>query len=251
MARVPFGTRCKSTEYSDMNKEKQQKNTEISERVTEVLQNEGLTPNNFALKLGYSRSQTIYDIINGKSAPSYDFFNRFANSEFSETYDISWLLTGIGDMNKEKQQKSTKKTIVPTSNPNEGIPLIPIEVAAGFPLTDSNGIGIEDCERYIVPEFQNRGAQFLIRVSGNSMYPRYSSGDILACRKIEEIRFIQWGKVYVIDSSQDQLVKMIFEGDTPDTILCVSENSKEFPPFSLPKDDIRSLSTVIGCIKLE
>lgn len=83
------------------------------------------------------------------------------------------------------------------------------------------------------------------------MYPRFSSGDILACRKIEEIRFIQWGKVYVIDSSQGQLVKMLFQDERADCLLCVSENAKEFPPFSIPRNDIRSLSTVIGCIRLE
>lgn len=40
----------------------------------------------------------MYDILNGKSAPSYDFFNRFMLSEYSETYSMDWLLTGRGDM---------------------------------------------------------------------------------------------------------------------------------------------------------
>lgn len=40
----------------------------------------------------------MYDILNGKSAPSYDFFNRFMLSEYSEMYSVDWLLTGRGDM---------------------------------------------------------------------------------------------------------------------------------------------------------
>ncbi len=228
--------------------EKEQKISPIKQRILSFAENLGMSKREFYKSIGVSRGT-----LESSSGITEDIMAKFI-TRYPEV-SVKWLVTGDGDkfnaIMQEKEQKNSDFSLKRTSNPNEGIPLIPIEVAAGFPLTDSNGIRIEDCERYIVPEFQNRGAQFLIRVSGNSMYPRYSSGDILACRKIEEIRFIQWGKVYVIDSSQDQLVKMIFEGDTPDTILCVSENSKEFPPFSLPKDDIRSLSTVIGCIKLE
>ena len=57
----------------------------------------GETPNSFAKRLGYSRAQTLYDIISGKSAPSYDFFHKFAVSEFSVTISLRWLLTGIGE----------------------------------------------------------------------------------------------------------------------------------------------------------
>ena len=81
-----------------MNKEIKEKNAEISERLAEILASAGVSSNFFAAKLGYQRSQTIYDILNGKSAPSYDFFKRFMLSEYSEIYNIDWLLTGRGDM---------------------------------------------------------------------------------------------------------------------------------------------------------
>ena len=74
------------------------KNTEISVRVTEMIEFLHETPNSFAKGLGYSRAQTIYDIINGKSAPSYDFFNRVASAEISAHINLKWLITGIGDM---------------------------------------------------------------------------------------------------------------------------------------------------------
>lgn len=95
--------RRKDTEFSDMNKEKEKKIAEISARVGLIIEKCGLTSNGFAIKLGYTRSQTIYDIINKKSAPSFDFFNRFMISEFSEIINIDWLLTGRGDMRKTKR----------------------------------------------------------------------------------------------------------------------------------------------------
>lgn len=53
-------------------------------------------PNKFANALGYGRTQTIYDILNGKSAPSFDFFNRFLKSGYSIFINLRWLITGEG-----------------------------------------------------------------------------------------------------------------------------------------------------------
>lgn len=69
-----------------------------------IIENEKVTPNKFSQNLGYERSQTIHDILNSKSNPSYDFFYRFAKSEYSEFYDLHWLVTGEGEMLKPKVQ---------------------------------------------------------------------------------------------------------------------------------------------------
>ena len=81
-----------------MSKEKENKNAEISARIAEILQYTGDTRNGFAVKLGYERAQTVYDVINMKSAPSYDFFRRFSMSEYSDVIDLKWLLSGEGSM---------------------------------------------------------------------------------------------------------------------------------------------------------
>ena len=81
-----------------MEKENKEKNAEISARIRSVIEDLHLSANAFALKLNYKRAQTVYDILNGKSAPSYDFFNRFMLSEFSAIYSMDWLLTGRGKM---------------------------------------------------------------------------------------------------------------------------------------------------------
>lgn len=76
----------------------EKKNTEISARVTEMIEFLQETPNSFAKSLGYKRAQTLYDIISGKSAPSYDFFNKVANAEISAHINIKWLITGKGNI---------------------------------------------------------------------------------------------------------------------------------------------------------
>ena len=172
--------------------------------------------------------------------------------------DSSWLLTGEGAMLQETENNNAptpKHTVeiahqVPHGS-SEGIPLIPLDAVAGFPAESGGGVCLEDCERYVIPEFENKGANFLIRVSGDSMVPLYYSGDLLACRKITDIRFFQWGTVYVLETSQGVLVKRVQESvDHADSILCVSENSSVHHPFLLPRDDIRSLSIIVGLVRL-
>lgn len=172
--------------------------------------------------------------------------------------DSSWLLTGEGAMLQETDNKNaptSKRTVeIARHAPHgssEGIPLIPLDAVAGFPAESGGGVRLEDCERYVIPEFENKGANFLIRVSGDSMVPLYYSGDLLACRKITDIRFFQWGTVYVLETSQGVLVKRVQESiDHADSILCVSENSSVHHPFLLPRDDIRSLSIIVGLVRL-
>ena len=172
--------------------------------------------------------------------------------------DSSWLLTGEGAMLQETENNNaptSKHTVeiahqVPHGS-SEGIPLIPLDAVAGFPAESGGGVRMEDCERYVIPEFENKGANFLIRVSGDSMVPLYYSGDLLACRKITDIRFFQWGTIYVLETSQGVIVKRVQESlDHADSILCVSENSSVHHPFLLPRDDIRSLSIIVGLVRL-
>jgi transcriptional regulator with XRE-family HTH domain len=80
------------------------KNTNISERISELIGFLSITPNSFAMKLGYPRSQTIYDIINGKSSPSYDFFHRLASSEYSALININYILSGKGEISSAKPE---------------------------------------------------------------------------------------------------------------------------------------------------
>lgn len=169
-----------------------------------------------------------------------------------EQISIDWLLTGKGEMLKNSTPKSPEVIMKKVdSNSKEGIPLIPLDAVAGFPATDSSFAYMENCERYIIPEFQDKGADFIIRVSGDSMIPLYYSGDLIACHKIHDIRFFQWGTVYVLETSQGVLVKRVMESiEHDDCILCASENDTVHRPFLLPKDDIRGMSTIVGLIRI-
>ena len=155
-----------------------------------------------------------------------------------------WLLTGEGEMLRTATDDSA-------ADKQKALPLIPFEALAGYLSTDNEGVMVEDCEQYVIPEFDRRGAEFIIRVSGSSMYPKYSNGDLLGCKKVNDVLFFQWGKIYVLDTSQGALVKRVYEHENKDFVMLVSDNKKVYPPFPIPKSDIRSLSIVVGVIRLE
>ncbi len=231
----------------------------ISDRIALIIKEEGISIRAFEQHIGCSNGVISKCINKGTDISSLWV------SKIIETFpkiDPKWLLTGEGTMLSPSSATSNSITSsksspsIPTARQvphgsSEGIPLIPLDAVAGFPAESGGGVRLEDCERYVIPEFENKGANFLIRVSGDSMVPLYYSGDLLACRKITDIRFFQWGTIYVLETSQGVIVKRVQESlDHADSILCVSENSSVHHPFLLPRDDIRSLSTIVGLVRL-
>lgn len=220
-----------------------QESQELLRVRNKVLRQPLMTPEQFITKLA-KQQQALERCVHrelpikvGREAKNH-FQENFQKGGFVDGGLHKWKPAkriGKGEMLK---QESLAPAVKHSADPHEGIPLIPIEVVAGWNGVDTQGVSVIDCEQYHIPDFMAAGAEYLIRVSGSSMYPKYSSGDILACKKIHEITFFQWGKIYVIDSAQGAMVKRLFECTTnTDNIICKSDNEK-YPPFELPKSEI-------------
>lgn len=163
--------------------------------------------------------------------------------------DMNWLLTGEGNMLRTESEKEENISVAhPSDSPMEGIPLIPISAMAGA-FTGEQTVLEYECERFVVPTF--KGAEFLISVKGSSMYPKYNSGDIVACKRLpmDDI-FFQWNKVYVLDTDQGPLIKRVKPGFDKEHVLIVSDNER-YEPFELPLNRIYHVALVIGVIRLE
>ena len=156
---------------------------------------------------------------------------------------MEWLITGEGSMIKN----SEAEVAIPSKD-GRGIPLIPVDAMAGC-FTGEQSVLLQECERYVVPAFKS--ADFLIHVSGDSMVPRYFSGDMVACKRLSlSDIFFQWGKVYIIDTDQGALIKKVEPGTTDESITLVSENEK-YKPFELPRRNIYRIALVLGLIRVE
>jgi phage repressor protein C with HTH and peptisase S24 domain len=145
-------------------------------------------------------------------------------------------------------------TLKPTQISHKGkfIPLIPIEAMAGYGNGETQIAEADITEGYVIPEFEEKGVRYLIRVSGSSMYPKYSNGDLLGCKPISDLSFFQWGKPYVLDTNQGPLVKRLFPvEDKPDLLLCKSDNYDNYPPFSIHKSSIYRIAIIVGVLRME
>ncbi len=216
----------------------------IKQRILHFASTLGISKRDFYTKIGVSRGT-----LESKTGITEDVITKFFTTY--PNVSIVWLMTGRGGM-LSQTELSEATTDIPvahhTDDPKDGIPLIPLEAMAGE-LTGELPVLEYECERYVVPVF--KGADYLIPVKGSSMYPKYSSGDIVACQRVPMSNlFFQWNKVYVINTNQGPLIKRIKPGNTPDHVLIVSDNEK-YDPFELPLSAIYSVSLVIGVIRLE
>lgn len=138
-----------------------------------------------------------------------------------------------------------KKQTVSDLETVETRPRLPLNVAAGQnEILD--GAMLAQCEQVpVVPMFPSY--TFTMRVTGESMQPYINPGDEVACLKIEEPTFLQWGRTHVLFTTQGVVVKNIF--DAGDGIRCVSIN-KNYPDFVIPKNEIYSYNLVVGLLRL-
>lgn len=221
----------------------------VSDRIGQYIDYKGVSYYAFENALGASRGSISKAVKEKKSIGSNVLENILS---VYEDLNPIWLLTGQGAMIRDQGRglymDEQNKELTAHHVDQEGIPLIPVEAMAGFCAGNSTPVMDFECDKYVIPNF--RGAEFLIQVKGDSMCPKYTSGDVIACKKLPLDTFFQWNKVYVIDSEQGVLVKRVKRASDPEYVILVSEN-KEYDPFELPRKEITSLAIVIGVIRLE
>ena len=150
----------------------------------------------------YKASGVTRGILQQNNGISEDNIARFL--AYAPDVNIEWLITGKGDMLRNKEvvtQRKAEPALPVLENSHEGIPLIPLSAMAGA-FTGETSVMEYECERYVIPAF--KGADFLIPVKGDSMQPTYYPGDLVACQRVSlGDLFFQWNKTYVLDTAQE------------------------------------------------
>ena len=210
------------------------------DRILQFIEYKGISKNKFYNETGISNG-----ILDKKSGLSMDTIEKFY-STYPEI-NPEWLLTGKGEMLKSgstNTETSKEKSV-------KGIPLVNATAIGGY---GNNVFSFEERDvkdYYVIPKFKHKQVDFMIEVEGSSMYPKYNSGDVVACRIIKERNFIQWNKTHVIATrEQGIIIKRIKPSDAPNSLLMVSDN-ESYDPFNVPEEEIEGLAIVVGVIRLE
>ena len=219
-------------------------NQMISERLKLYFSDQGIQQKDIAARLGVSQA-AVSALLNGKP------FGKKVAEKWGDEFGIkpNWLITGEGEMLKNATDKPKSNVDMPTAIPAEVIPLLPISAQGGTLNDFVVAVKDSDCERVISPI---KGADFAITVSGDSMAPEYPSGSQIIIKKINERAFIDWGKVYVLDTCNGVVIKRLMPADNGDAskVKCVSINPA-YPPFEVNLQDVYGVYRVMLCMSMK
>lgn len=129
----------------------------------------------------------------------------------------------------------------------DSILVIPTGARAGTIADFCDSVNKHDCEMVVSPI---KGADYAIQVTGDSMEPDYPSGSMILIKRINEKAFIEWGKVYVLDTENGAVIKKVKRTDEPGVIECVSIN-EDYQSFTMDMKFIHQWFRVLMVMALK
>lgn len=201
-----------------------------------------------AREMGIKQS-TLKSIVAGDAKPSFETIQKILKDDLVGL-SAEWLIFGNGEMYSGSAKEISEIPL--TEAEAEGIvktqtrPRIPYTAAAGSLTSSVDGVTEDQCEQIpVITAFPSY--DYTMFVKGDSMYPNLEGGDEVACKRIDNTSFIQWGKVHVLDTAQGIVIKRVY--DDGGDVKCVSYN-KEYPDFTISKEEVYSMSLVVGMLRL-
>lgn len=212
----------------------------INERFAEILKGKNISVKEAAKLLSRSEAYVRKLIRPGESF-GIEPVTKILNS--IEDINPDWLLTGKGEMFREKH--------LPTNTSGKGVPYFE-DVEASCSIISMNMDTIETPTFYIDYQHFN-DCNAYIPVVGDSMYPQYCAGDIVAVKKIENFDVIQWGEAYLVITNEHandlRTIKQVHYCDEEDKVILRASNPNYRGDTKILKKDIRSMFIIKGKIK--
>ena len=167
--------------------------------------------------------------------------------------NIAWLKSGVGEMLNTGDSEGTLETPGDNETSEEItaklVPLLPIAAQGGSLNDFVVSVKESDCEKVVSPI---KGADFAMPISGDSMAPEYPNGSQIFIKRINERAFIEWGKVYVLDTCNGVVVKILVPSQKEGYVRCVSVNTDPiFAPFEIAWEDINGVYRVLLCMSVK
>lgn len=207
-------------------------------------------------KLGQQKFEISIGMSNGWANKVGDSIRENTLQKIKEVYpelNIAWLKSGVGEMLITGDSEGTLETPGDSETSEEItaklIPLLPIAAQGGSLNDFVVSVKESDCEKVVSPI---RGVDFAMPISGDSMAPEYPNGSQIFIKRINEKAFIEWGKVYVLDTCNGVVVKVLVPSQKDGYVRCVSINTDPiFAPFEVAWEDIHGVYRVLLCMSVK
>jgi SOS-response transcriptional repressor LexA len=216
----------------------------IKNRILQYIEKQGISKYKFYQDTGITRG-----VLDKNSGISEGNIAKFI--AYYKEISPKWLLTGSGDMIK-KQTYNLKEDPAPYSGPaiskSQGVPYFDVDFIGGFDLV-FNDQSFTPSYYIDFPPFNT--ADYWVNITGKSMSPFISHGDIVALKKMDNWQqFLLFGEIYAIVTNEFRTIKIIGKGDDKDHYnLIPYSKSPEFSTQPIPKNIINHVFKVQGSIK--
>lgn len=216
------------------------------EKLRQHFDNMSVTQKNIAETLGVDPAY-INKLLSGKKG-----FGKKTAQQFQDLYGLSasWLLTGEGNMLKDgSDMPHADSSLGDSSSELYYTYLIPMSAMAGS-LTgfDTEGVCPRECERIVSPI---AGVDFAISVYGDSMVPEFPSGSRVLLKRINHTIYIEWGNVFVLDTTNGIILKEVQPSAKEGILTCHSLNPNgRYKDFDVPMCEIRAMYKVLACVSM-
>lgn len=215
-------------------------------QIKRLTEQEGLTKAEIARRLGIS-PQEFNNVHSGTRGLTDNFLDRFIETFGVNSVD---LFEQTDSVYKPEINDESQDFIGQPIDERRTIPLLPL-LAQGGKLNDFVvSVGEYDCERIISPI---RDAQLAITVSGESMAPEYPAGSVVLVKRIDERKFIEWGRAYIVDTANGVVIKYLAPSDKGEGyIRCISLNPEpRYAPFDISLSDVFGVYRVLICMSIK
>lgn len=213
--------------------------------LNDVLKHLGMSVKQFSDSLGKERPQWAYDVLNPEKKVGISKNIADLISEHYPQFNKAWLLTGEGDMLNKGGDPNAKSVGGDMSDYETW--LLP-QTTHGGSLTNmpADGVLMQNCERIISPI---KGVDFAITVYGDSMAPEYPSGSRVLIKRVNPEVFLDWGKAYVLDTSNGVIIKEVLRSPRDGFVTCHSINpDPKYADFDVPLSEVYGIYRVLMCM---
>ena len=190
-----------------------------------IIKHYGLNKNTFSLKLGMANNSLIVRIVNDAwRGISMEMCQKIL-TEFPEV-NAKWLVTGEGEMLDKPNFPDPKLHYIQYYKDQMQEPVDLFRL-----------VGYEDCD-------------FAFDVIGDSMTPRYQTGDIVICKEVDKHGPLRIGEAYRFISENIPFIRFIKNEIDAETIKLGAANQRH-EDTTIRKTDISRLWLIKGSIRRE